>query len=126
MSEIGKTSKVVEIYSYGELKLFVEKNKRTILFVGTDWCHQSKSMARVLAKLSKRFPEVTFLVASLEDSIRKSFPAKKELKLIFSIDSYPTLLAFLGDEIAPLEKMVSEKSLEEQEKDVIALIGRIA
>lgn len=124
MSEIGRASKVVEIVSYSELETFIGKKEKTILFVGTDWCFQSKSMAKAIAKLSGKFPEIGFLVVSLEDNNRIPFAAKEEFKVIFGIESYPTLLIFSKNEIAPVEKVVSEKSLGEQEKDVIALIKK--
>jgi hypothetical protein len=81
-------------------------------------------MAKVIAKLSKEFPEISFLVVSLEDNEYTPFAAKEEFKFIFAIEAYPTLLIFSGNEIVPMEKVVSEKSLEKQKEDVVALIKR--
>lgn len=85
MSDLGIISKVKEISSLEELRIFVEKDEKTILFIGTDWCPQSRSMARVIAKLSKEIPEVSFLVASLEDGGYAPCVVKIEFKSIFGV-----------------------------------------
>ncbi|EKD46815.1 MAG: hypothetical protein ACD_67C00056G0005 [uncultured bacterium] len=123
MSEIGRISKVMEIFSYDELRSLVEK-KKTVLFVGTDWCFQSRSMAVAIAELSVKFPEINFLVASLENNWHVPFSAKKEFKTVLGIEAYPTLLLFSENKIAPVKKVVSEKNLGEQKKDIIALVKR--
>lgn len=124
MSEIGILSEAQEIFSCIELRPLMKGKSGTILFIGTDWCSQSRSMAKVIAELSKEFPEINFLAVSLEDNNHEPYASKEEFKALFEIVAYPTLLAFAGSGTMPLEKLVSEKSLKEQEEDVRDLIKR--